>query len=259
MNPPAYSFLGVIVNALTVDGLGALVERAVGENGRYVIGYHNLHSLYIYHHDPAFRKFYDRVDYVHIDGMPLVWAGKLLGYPLKRRNRLTSVDWLLPVLERCAANNLRVFFLGSKPGVAEKAVERFVADIPALRAETQHGYFDAGPGSIENEQVLRTINAYRPHVLLVGMGMPRQERWILENVDRLDVNVAWSMGAFMDYFAGVTPTPPRWMGRSGLEWLHRLLSEPGRLWKRYLLEPPFALWLLAGELARRRGRRASSE
>jgi N-acetylglucosaminyldiphosphoundecaprenol N-acetyl-beta-D-mannosaminyltransferase len=86
------------------------------------------------------------------------------------------------------------------------------------------------------------------------MGMPRQERWILENVERLDVNVVWSMGAFMDYFAGTTPTPPRWMGRWGLEWLYRLLSEPKSMWKRYLLEPPFALWLLAGELVRH-GRR----
>jgi N-acetylglucosaminyldiphosphoundecaprenol N-acetyl-beta-D-mannosaminyltransferase len=256
--PPAYSFLGVTVNALTVDGLGGLVESTVGENAKYVIGYHNLHSLYIYHHDPVFRKFYERANYVHVDGMPLVWAGKLLGYPLKRRNRLTSVDWLPPLLKRCAAKDLRIFFLGSKPGIAEKAVEHFVADIPTLRAETHHGYFDTSTGSIENEQVLRTINCYRPHVLFVGMGMPRQERWILENVERLDVNVVWSMGAFMDYFAGTTPTPPRWMGRWGLEWLYRLLSEPKRMWKRYLLESPFALWLLAGELARH-GRRVLSK
>ena len=255
-NPPAYSFLGITVNALTRDDLSTLVESAVGENGKYTIGYHNLHSLYIYHHDPVFRNFYERADYVHVDGMPLVWAGKLLGYPLKRENRLTSIDFLGPVLAKCSAKNLRIFFLGARPGVAEKAAMRLAADTPDLQVKTHHGYFDATPGSTENEQVLRTINTYRPHVLLVGMGMPRQERWILENVDRLNANTVWSLGAFMDYFAGVTPTPPRWTGGLGLEWLYRFLSEPRRLWKRYLLEPPFVLLLLVYELTRRGPRAA---
>lgn len=256
MNPTAYSFLGVTVQDLTLDGLKALVRKAADGHGKCVVGHHNLHSLYIYHRDPTFRKFYGRADYVHIDGMPLVWVGKLLGYPLKRENRLTSVDWLAPVLTECAAKNLRVFFLGSKPGVARKAAAHFVAGIPDLQVETHHGYFDADVESPENEQVLRLINGYRPHVLMVGMGMPHQERWILENVDRIEASVTWSLGGFMDYFAGESPTPPRWMGRLGLEWLYRLLSEPRRLWRRYLLEPPFVLWLLAGEaLRRRRGQR----
>ena len=252
MSPTAYSFLGVTVHDLALDGLKALVREAVDMDRKCVIGNHNLHSLYIFHHDPAFRKFYERADYVHVDGMPLIWAGKLLGYPLTRENRLTSVDWLGPVLMECAAKNLRVFFLGSRPGVAQKAAAHFVAGIPDLQVETHHGYFNADVGSVENEQVLRLINGYRPHVLMVGMGMPHQERWLSENIDRLEVNVAWSLGAFMDYFAGAVPTPPRWMGRLGLEWLYRLLSEPKRLWRRYFLEPPFVLWLLAGQTLRRR-------
>lgn len=251
MKPPAYSFLGITVNALTQDDLSTLVEEAVSKDERRVIGYHNLHSLYLYYHNHRFHKFYERADYVHIDGMPLVWLGRLLGHPLRRKNRLTSVDWLGTVLKRCSEEDLRVFFLGSKPGVAEKAAARFVADLPELRVKTHHGYFDATPGSAENERLLREINGYRPHVLMVGMGMPHQELWILNNVDQLDVNVAWSLGAFMDYFAGITPKPPRWMGRSGLEWLYRLLSEPRRLWRRYLLEPWFVLWLLALEIVRK--------
>lgn len=251
MKPTAYTFLGVTVHDLTLDGLKALVGEAIDRDEKYVIGHHNLHSLYIYHRDPTFRTFYKRANYVHVDGMPLIWAGKLLGYPLRRENRLTSVDWLGPILTECAAKDLRVFFLGSRPGVAQKAAVHFVVGIPDLQVETHHGYFNADAESLDNGEVLRLINGYRPHVLMVGMGMPRQEHWILENIDRLDVNVAWSLGAFMDYFAGATPTPPRWMGRLGLEWLYRLLSEPKRLWKRYLLEPPFVLWLLIRELVRR--------
>lgn len=251
MNLTAYSFLGVTVYNLTLDGLKALVNKAVERDGKYVIGHHNLHSLYVYHRDPLLRKFYERADYVHVDGMPLVWAGKLLGYPLKRENRLTSVDWLGPVLAECAAKDLRIFFLGSRPGIARAAAAHFAANIPGLQVQTHHGYFDTDAESPENEQVLQLINGYQPHVLMVGMGVPRQERWILKNIDRLEVNIAWSLGGFMDYFAGAIPTPPRWMGRLGLEWLYRLLAEPRRLWRRYVLEPPFVLRLLTSEALRR--------
>ena len=251
MNVPSYTLLGVRVDALTEEGLSALIREAAAEGRRYLIANHNLHSLYLYHHDPAFRRLYERADYVHIDGMPLVWAGRLLGHGLTRENRLTSVDWLPRVLKTCAEEGLRLFFLGSKPGVPEKAVARFLEAAPGLQVRTRHGYFDAALGSPENEQVLRQINEYRPHALMVGMGMPRQERWLLENLDRIEANTVWNLGAFMDYAADAVPTPPRWMARLGFEWLARLAAEPGRLWRRYLLEPPFALGLLAGDLARR--------
>ena len=253
MNVPTYNLLGVRVDALTEDGLYALIREAAAKNTRYLITNHNLHSLYLYHHDPAFRKLYDRADHVHVDGMPLVWAGRLLGYGLTRENRLTSVDWLPSVLRSCAGDGLRVFFLGSKPGVPERAAARFLEDAPGLRVGTHHGYFDATPGSPENERILSQINGYRPHALMVGMGMPRQERWILENLDRLEANTVWNLGAFMDYAADAVPTPPRWMARLGFEWLARFAAEPRRLWRRYLLEPPFALGLLVGDLTRRYG------
>ncbi|MDP9457479.1 MAG: WecB/TagA/CpsF family glycosyltransferase [Actinomycetota bacterium] len=253
MNVPTYDLLGVRVNSLTEGGLYALIREAAVQDRRYLVLNHNLHSLYLYHHDPAFRKLYDHADYVHADGMPLVWAARLLGHGLTRENRLTSVDWLPSVLKSCASDGLRIFLLGSKPGVPEKAAARFVDDAPDLQIYTHHGYFDATPGSPENERVLREISDYRPHALMVGMGMPLQERWILENLDRLQANTIWNLGAFMDYSAGAVPTPPRWMARLGFEWLARFAAEPGRLWRRYLLEPPFALGLLAKDLIRHYG------
>jgi N-acetylglucosaminyldiphosphoundecaprenol N-acetyl-beta-D-mannosaminyltransferase len=108
--------------------------------------------------------------------------------------------------------------------------------------DASHGYFD--PGGEENERVLRAIEAFAPDVLLVGMGMPRQEHWIMDNLDRLGSTVLLPCGASIDYVAGEIPTPPRWAGRWGLEWLYRLLAEPGRLWKRYLIEPWFLGYLL---------------
>jgi N-acetylglucosaminyldiphosphoundecaprenol N-acetyl-beta-D-mannosaminyltransferase len=124
---------------------------------------------------------------------------------------------------------------------------------------THHGFFDTTPGSMESVAVLEAIRAFRPHILLVCMGMPRQEYWIQDNWERIHANAVLPMGAALDYWAGVIPTPPRWMGRMGLEWLCRLLSEPRRLWRRYLVEPWALLVPLAAALLRLMRRLPSSK
>jgi N-acetylglucosaminyldiphosphoundecaprenol N-acetyl-beta-D-mannosaminyltransferase len=99
------------------------------------------------------------------------------------------------------------------------------------------GYFDSSLNAEENAAVLQEIALFRPNVLLVGMGMPRQEIWILENLACIRSNTVFCCGALIDYVAGELATPPRWLGQIGLEWLYRLIVEPSRLWRRYLLEP----------------------
>jgi N-acetylglucosaminyldiphosphoundecaprenol N-acetyl-beta-D-mannosaminyltransferase len=126
-----------------------------------------------------------------------------------------------------------LFYLGVKPGVAERAAEILRNQYPGLQIRTRHGYFS----SEENEAVVKSINAFKPHILMVGMGMPRQEHWVVDNLNEIHANAILTSGACFDYIAGAIPTPPRWMGRVGLEWLYRLISEPRRLAKRYLIEP----------------------
>lgn len=236
-----YRILGIRVNALTIPDLHKIIAEAVESGRKCLIASQNLHGVYVARVDGQMREFYDRADFVRIDGMPLaVWA-RLLGYPLNRSHRVTWVDWLRPLLKESARHRWRVFYLGSKPGVAEKGAERLRAEIPGVEIATAHGYFDSRPDSEENRLVIERINTFRPHILMVGMGMPRQEKWILENFESVAANVFLPCGACIDYFAGVIPTPPRWMGRLGLEWLARLVSEPRRLWRRYLVEP----WYLA--------------
>ncbi|MDD3653301.1 MAG: WecB/TagA/CpsF family glycosyltransferase [Desulfotomaculaceae bacterium] len=245
MKPEVYSFLGITVHALTMDDLFCLIEEAITRNEQYIIAHHNLHSLYTYHHDPKMRDFYACSKFIYIDGMPIVFLGRFLGHPLQRKNRFTSVDWVRPLMQQAARQGWRVFFLGSKPGVAARAAEILKNEIHGLQLETLHGYFNASPGNEENHQVLQRIEVYQPKILMVGMGMPRQECWILDNLPELHANVVIAVGATMDYVSGAVPTPPRWMGQLGLEWLSRLVSEPERLWRRYLLEPCFVLKLLA--------------
>ena len=248
MHVPSYHFLGVRVNPLAIPDLHALIARAVVSNQRCLIASQNLHSIYVYHHDAKMRAFGAKAQYMRADGMSLVLLGKFLGYPLRREHRVTYVDWVRPLMAEATQQGWRVFYLGSKPGVAELGAEILRKEFSGLQILTADGYFDATASSPENQKVLETINTYQPHVLMVGMGMPRQEHWILDNLESVHANAILTCGACIDYIAGVIPTPPRWMGRLGLEWLSRLSSEPTRLWKRYLLEPWFVATLLARDL-----------
>ena len=254
MKQSSYALLGVQVDALNIPQLNSLIAEAVEYNEKWIIANHNLHSLYIYHHDPKMQAFYAKANYAHIDGMPLVLLGQCLGLPLKREQRVTYADWVWPLMVEAAQQGWRIFYLGSKPGVAEQGASILREKFTGLEIATAHGYFDICPDSQENQAVLAQINAYQPNVLMVGMGMPRQEHWILNNLEHIQTNAILPSGACLDYVAGAIPTPPRWMGRLGLEWLYRLVSEPRRLWKRYLLEPLFLSTLFLQEMRTQQAR-----
>jgi N-acetylglucosaminyldiphosphoundecaprenol N-acetyl-beta-D-mannosaminyltransferase len=161
------------------------------------------------------------------------------------------MDWMDPFCREAATRGWRVFYLGSKEGVAEAGAKILRQRHPGLRMVTHHGYVDTTPGSAGSLEVLATISAAQPDVLLVGMGMPLQERWVLAHHESLEVPVVLTCGAAIEYVAGVMPTPPRWLGRLGLEWLYRLVSAPRRLWRRYLIEPWSVLGVAAKDVAHR--------
>ncbi|MGB7437796.1 MAG: WecB/TagA/CpsF family glycosyltransferase [Candidatus Acidiferrum sp.] len=246
MNEPTYNLLGLPLQALTPQDLVSLTAQAVDGNERRIIANHNLHSFYIYHHDAKMRRFFDQADYIHVDGMAIIALAQLLRVPLRREHRATYIDLLPKVFEAAAERGWRIFYLGFKPGVADRALRKLLKRFPGLQMRTRHGHFNADRTSLENATVLAEINAYAPHILMVGMGMPRQENWVADNWTELNCNAAYCCGAALDYVAGEIPTPPRWLGQLGLEWLYRLLAEPKRLWRRYLLEPWFVLIALGG-------------
>lgn len=237
-----FPVLGVEVEALGISELNALIDNAIASGDKIVVANHNLHSIYLYHSDPKMRAFYARAHHIHIDGTPIIHLGRLLGLPLRPEHRVTYVDWLGPLSQMAAQNQWRVFFLGSRPGIAEKGAEVLRTHYPGLQIATAHGYFDMAAQSAESKNVISIINAYQPHVLILGMGMPRQEHWALEHMDQISTNVILNGGAAIDYIAGAIPTPPRWASRLCLEWAFRLRAEPRRLWRRYLVEP----WAIIG-------------
>ncbi|KST65139.1 WecB/TagA/CpsF family glycosyltransferase [Mastigocoleus testarum] len=241
-------FLGVEMDALDIPQLNGLIAESIQKQEKWIIANHNLHSLYIYHHDQKMREFYAQADYTHIDGMPLVFIGKLLGHSLQRKHRVTYADWIWDLMDESANKGWRIFYLGSKPGVAQKGADILRQKYPNLEITCAHGYIDVRKDSLENQNTIAAINAFQPHVLMVGMSMPRQEHWILDNLEQLNTNIILPSGACIDYVAGAVPTPPRWMGKMGLEWSYRLFSEPKRLWRRYLVQPWFIGKLFVREM-----------
>lgn len=235
------NILGVHVHRLSLATLLAFIKSVVAGNQRSRITYLNAHAANLAYEAHWFRDFLNQSEVVFCDGYGVKWAASFLGQPLPAR--FTPPDWL-PELARLAdQNGFSLFLLGSRPGVTQQALARLQASFASLRVAGQHhGYFDQTAGTSENEAIIRLINAARPNILLLGLGMPLQERWLMENWERLDVNVVVTVGAGLDYLSGVMPRSPHWMTEHGFEWLGRLVIEPRRLGKRYLIGNPLFIW-----------------
>lgn len=247
------SLLGVTLQPKSLDEMNVLVERGIRGGHKWIIANHNLHSVYLFHRHAKLREFYSTVHWTHIDGMPLVALGRLYGHALRRNQRVTLVDWIYPLMELAASSGWKVFHVGSSKLSSERGAARLRELYPALQIEVSEGYFDERYESSENEALVERINTYGPDLLIVGMGMPRQEFWTQDNFARLKAHVILSScGAVFDYLAGTEPTPPRWSGRLGLEWAFRFANDPLRLFTRYLMEPWYILLLLALEYLRAR-------
>lgn len=233
--------LGVHLSPITrAEVIDAICQSAASRQ-RLLTAYANAHTINLAQELPWFRDFLNQADITYCDGYGVLWGARLLGQHLPER--FTPPDWFPELAAACTAQRLSFFFLGARAHVLEKTTSLLKAQIPDLRiAGMQPGYFDNTPRSAENEQVIAAINDAGADILVVGMGQPLQERWLLENWAQLNPIVALPVGAMFDYLAGETRRAPRWLTDHGLEWLGRLLVEPARLGRRYVLGNPRFLW-----------------
>lgn len=238
--PARIDVLGVGIDPLTAEGLRAEVGRLARENAHALVFNANAHCLNLCYEDAALRDALKRAEVVFCDGAGVALAARVLGERLPER--ITYADWAWGLAAFAAAEGFSLYLLGARPGVAREAAWRLQAENPGLRISgVHHGYFDHRAGSPENEAVVESINAARPDILLVGLGMPLQERWLMHNWERLDAGVALTGGAVFDYVSGRLRRGPRLLTDNGFEWLARLLVEPRRLWRRYLIGNPLFL------------------
>lgn len=240
--PRRVRLLGGDVDLITPAAVLRRVHIAAAGGAPVLIANHNAHSLFLIRRSAPLRAFFAAADIIQIDSTPLILWGRMLGLPLTRNMRSTYLDWRDDFWRLAEARRWRVFYVGGAPGVAETAAARLAQRYPNVRIGCQHGYFDHAAGSEENRQVLARIAAFEPHLVLVGMGMPLQEIWALENRAALRCGAILTVGAAFDYEAGAQAAAPRWTGRLGVEWLARLIAQPRRLAGRYLVEP----WTLLG-------------
>ena len=235
------NILGVNIDLVRLDDVLAIIQETVTAGRRLLIAHVNVLGINIAYEQAWYREFLNGADLVYCDGMGVKLAGHLMGYDIPERFTLADWAWQLAEMgERCGFS---LFLLGNPPGTAEKAAAHLQQLHHALNiAGTRHGFFDKTVGHPENEAILEQINVARPNILLVGFGMPVQEKWLEENWPRLGVNVAIACGALFEYLAGDLPRGPRWMTQNYLEWLARLLISPRRYWKRYLIDNPLFMF-----------------
>jgi N-acetylglucosaminyldiphosphoundecaprenol N-acetyl-beta-D-mannosaminyltransferase len=242
--------LGVRVNALDRQtALAEVVRRVASRRPGQYITLTNVHSIIEACRSSEFRRVIEDAALSLQDGMPLVWVSRLRGCTA---DRLSGPDFLLDVCRAGEPLGFRHFFYGSLPGVAEEMVAGLRRSFPGLQVAGVHSPPFRQLTDEEEQATLKMINAAAPDVLWVGLGCPKQERWMYDHRDSLQVPVMLGVGQAFDVYAGRLPRAPRWMREHGLEWLFRLYTEPRRLWRRYLVYNSAFLWLLFLESARLR-------
>ena len=238
------------MDPLTVEELHAEIGGCIRGGEHALVLNANAHCLNLAHDDEGLRGFLNEARVVFCDGAGVVLAARILGGCIP--GRITYADWIWQLAAFAAAEDFSLYFLGARPGVAEKAAAKLTGRYPGLEISgIHHGYFDQTPGSPHNEAVLQEINSVRPDILIVGFGMPLQERWLMQNWGSLDAKVALTGGAVFDYVSGEVRRGPRVLTDNGFEWLARFLIEPRRLWERYLVGNPLFLWRVLLQRLRR--------
>ncbi len=227
--------LGIKVDRLGMAETVARVEQFIAERVPRIVITPNVDHLIKARKDHEFKRIYDETDLSVPDGVPLLWAAKFLGTPLVER--VNGTDLFEALCARAAEKGYRLFFLGAAPGVAAAAAGKLEKRYPKIKiVGTYSPPFSFFNSSIENQKIEKMIQAVQPDILFVGLGAPKQEKWIYRHRQKLQVPVSIGIGASFEYIAGCTARAPRWMQRMGLEWLYRIIENPGRYWRRYFVE-----------------------
>jgi len=212
--------------------LMALAERREGPPA--IIVTPNVDHVVRLDADARFRALYVQADYIFADGMPLVWASRMSEAPLPER--VTGSDLFVELARSAAKQQLPVFVIGGMPGQEEMLTAAFARVYPGLQVEIYCPSMKFDPAGAEGLEALRRVNACKPGLVFVCLGMPKQERWSFAHQDKMQAGVVMCVGAAMEFALGFKSRAPLWMQKAGLEWFWRLASEPRRLWRRYIVQ-----------------------
>jgi N-acetylglucosaminyldiphosphoundecaprenol N-acetyl-beta-D-mannosaminyltransferase len=234
---------GCPVDHFSLETAVSELQQRIREGIHTLVMFVNVFKVAEYHSNPALRMSMEGAEMLLADGIPIVWASRVLGNGLP--GRVTGVDLMEAVLAMCAEQGYRVFLLGAQQEVLLAAVETLNRRYPMLQiAGFRNGYFKDD----EEDAIAREINNSHADVLFLGMSSPRKELWASRNFQRLSVPVCQCVGGTFEIIAGTKHRAPRWMQVCGLEWSYRLLQEPRRLWRRYFISGLTFSRLVSAEL-----------
>ena len=216
------------------------ISASIKSSQKNMMFFVNANNLKLAYYDLQYRSILKEAIYIYGDGIGIYLAGKISHQPIS--DNVNGTDLFPFICELCEREKYTVYFLGSAPGIVEKMVQNIKLKYPMLLiAGAHHGYFDDGSNS---NDVIKEINRTETKILFVGLGTPRQEKWIYKNYQALNFNVAIGVGGLFDFYSGSKLRAPLLLRKLHLEWLFRLLYEPRRLWKRYIIGIPLFIFLI---------------
>jgi N-acetylglucosaminyldiphosphoundecaprenol N-acetyl-beta-D-mannosaminyltransferase len=238
--PPRVNILGVGVHALNLRSAVEVLQTAIKNKTKGYVCVTGVHGVCEAQSDPAFRSILNHALLNTPDGMPMVWIGKTSGF--REMERVYGPDLLLEVCAASEATGWRHFFYGGGPGTAESLAAVLQTRFPRLQIAGTHTPPFRPLTPMEFQEFQAQIIATRPDIIWVGLSTPKQELFMSSTLDLLDVPVMIGIGAAFDLISGKVRQSPRWIQRSGFEWVFRLIQEPRRLWKRYFKNNPLFVW-----------------
>ncbi len=239
------SILGMRVDVISLSDAVSQVNYWVNQGGGRYVCVSNVHMCMEGFDDKKFQNIVNGADLVVADGKPLVWSQSLLG--VTNAHQVRGMDLMLALCEHFSQSNMSVGFYGGTPELLDKLGEVLTIRLPGLRIGCAVAPPFRSLSQQENDDFITKINKSGVRILYVGIGCPKQERWMAENRAKLDC-VMIGVGAAFDFIAGRKRSAPHWVQKIGMEWLFRLLSEPERLWKRYLRQNPRFIYYFIGQI-----------
>jgi len=237
------NILGIGVSAINMTDALVTIDGWVKRREPNYVVVTPAHAVMNGYRDPELRGIFNASGLTTPDGMAIVWALRLQGH--RRVSRVYGPDLMQEVCRQGVDQGYRHFLYGGEPGVAEQLADRLTGQFPRLRIAGTYGPPFGELAPEEDRVTVERINASQPDIVWVGLGSPRQEFWMAAHLERISAPVMIGVGAAFDFLSGRKPQAPRWMQRSGLEWLFRLATEPRRLWPRYRQYPWFVVLLAA--------------
>ena len=249
---PRFNVLGVSVSAMDLRIAVAAILRAARERRKGYICVTGVHGVTEAQHDEEFRRILNGAFLNTTDGMPLVWLGRHFVGP--GIQRVYGPDLMLEMFAATQSVPFRHFLYGGAPGVAEDLKAKMETRFPGIQIVGTHTPPFRPLNPTEETALAEQVRTAKPDLMWIGLSTPKQERFMADYLPKLDVTLMAGVGAAFDFHSGRTRQAPRWMQRSGLEWLFRLCSEPRRLARRYFVMIPLFAWRIAGQLLRPRDR-----